>query len=421
MILITSRRSGEPDTCWRCLKVKFRVVVIIWIILLGICLIPVFMKPEVKTRDMVYYNAQVRSVEEGGQAPEGAVVLNMTDKDYLARLNTYLKNGALVMDITKDGVVTGKIVWDDQTEYEAVREHNMLIRNIIIWAAVAVCGTSLIVFIYLRYIRPFGKLKKFAGEIAKGNLDFPLEIGRSDFFGGFTESFDIMRTELKNARAKEAVLQKAKQEMLAELSHDIRTPLATISATCEVLEVKNPAPDITDKTGVIKAKAATIDSLIANMMSASLAEAEELKVDPREESAGLIAVMVNNLRDVGEVNVIGQLPECLLYFDPLRLEQVIDNVVGNSLKYAGTAIDIEYIRQDGGVVIKISDKGPGVNEDEITLITQKFYRGSESEGLAGSGLGLYLADYFMKKMEGDIAFHNAPEGGFVAEIFVRKV
>jgi signal transduction histidine kinase len=401
--------------------VKFRFIVIIWIILLGVCLIPVFMKTEVKTRDMVYYNAQVRNVEEGGEAPADAVVINVTDRDYQARLNTYLKNEALVMDITKDGALTGKIIWDDSAEYKASQEQNMLIRNIVIWAAVAVCGTALILFIYLRYIRPFGKLKKFAGEIAKGNLDFPLEIGRSDFFGGFTESFDIMRTELKDARAKEAALQKAKQEMLAELSHDIRTPLSTISATCEVLEVKNPTPDVTAKTGVIKSKVATIDSLIANMMSASLAEAEELKVKPREESSALIANMVNNLRDVGEVNVSGELPECLLYFDALRLEQVIDNVVGNSLKYAGTAIGIEYIRQDSGVVIKISDKGPGVKEDELTLITQKFYRGSESDGLAGSGLGLYLADYFMKKMEGDIAFHNAPEGGFVAEIFVRKV
>ena len=400
---------------------KFRFIVMAWIILLGGCLIPVFMRTEVQTRDMVYYNACVRDVESGGEVPEGAVVISPSDKDYEARLNAYLKNGALVMDITDDGMVTGKIIWDDSGEHKAAEERGMFVRGMIIWVAVAVCGTCLIVFIYLRYIRPFGKLRKFAGEVAKGNLDFPLEIGRNDFFGGFTESFDIMRTELQNARAKEASLQKAKQEMLAELSHDIRTPLATISATCEVLEVKNPTPDVTAKTGVIKSKASTIDSLISNMMSASLAEAEELRVDPREESSELIVTMVNNLRDVGEVNVSGKIPECLLYFDPLRLEQVIDNVVGNSLKYAGTAIDIGYTRQDSGVVIKISDKGPGVKEDELTLITQKFYRGSESEGLSGSGLGLYLADYFMKKMEGDIAFHNAPGGGFTAEIFVRKV
>lgn len=400
---------------------KFRYVVIIWIVLLAVCLIPVFSDQGALERDMVYYNSAASAVEAGGEAPDGAVILSVTDNDYQARLNDYIRREALIIDLTKDGALTGKIIWDDAASFRAEQEHRILIRNIIIWGAAALSGTGLIVFIYLRYIRPFGKLKKFAGEIAKGNLDFPLEIGRSDFFGGFTESFDIMRTELKDARAKEAALQKAKQEMLAELSHDIRTPLATISATCEVLEVKTPTPEVTAKTEIIRSKAATIDSLIANMMSASLAEAEELKVEPREESSLLIANMVNNLHDVGQLNVSGELPECLLYFDPLRLEQVIDNVVGNSIKYAGTAIDIVYSRQEGGVVIRISDKGPGVKEDELTLITQKFYRGSESEGRAGSGLGLYLADYFMKKMEGDIAFYNAQEGGFTAEIFVRKV
>ena len=84
-----------------------------WIILLGICLIPVFMRTEVQTRDMVYYNACVRDVESGGEVPEGAVVISPSDKDYEARLNAYLKNGALVMDIKDDGMVTGKIIWDD--------------------------------------------------------------------------------------------------------------------------------------------------------------------------------------------------------------------------------------------------------------------------------------------------------------------
>ncbi|SCW48767.1 Signal transduction histidine kinase [Ruminococcaceae bacterium YRB3002] len=400
---------------------KFRIVVICWILLLGLCLIPMLLKPSVTDRDMVYYNTQVNAIAGGGAVPDGCSVVWCTDRDYEARINSFYRSGALVMDIVQDGVVTGKAVWDDQSARDAVTERNMLTRMMIIWGAVACAGTVLLVYVYITYIRPFKKLHKFAGEVARGNLDFPLAMGRNDFFGGFTESFDIMRTELKNARAKEASMQKAKQEMLAEISHDIRTPLATISATCEVLEVKNPTPEVTSKTAVIRAKAATIDTLISNMMSASLAEASELKVEPREESSLLIGTMVDNLHDVGEITVKGELPECLLYFDPLRLEQVIDNIVGNSLKYAGTPIEVEYVRQDKGVVIRISDKGPGVPEEELSLVTQKFYRATGSEGREGSGLGLYLADYFMKKMEGAVEFYNASEGGFVAEVFVRKV
>ena len=399
---------------------KFRAIVIVWVILLAVLLIPLFRTAKTAERDMVYYNSVVEEIASGKSAPEGCTVLWVSDKNYKADLNTHLKNGCLVMDIVQDGTVTGKAVWSDADEIKAIYERDMFWKGMAIWLAAAVVGTTLIVFIYIRYIRPFNKLKKFTGEVAKGNLDFPLEVGRNDFFGEFTESFDIMREELKNARAKEASLQKAKQEMLAELSHDIRTPLATISATCEVLEVKNPTPDITSKTDVIRSKVATIDSLISNMMSASLEEVSQLKVEPSDNSSLLIKDMVASFKDVGEIIETGDVPECLLYFDPLRLEQVIDNIVGNSLKYAGTALTIEYIKSDSGIVIRISDKGPGVPEEELSLLTQKFYRGAEVAGKPGSGLGLYLADCFMQQMEGGLEIYNASEGGFVAEIFVRK-
>ena len=400
---------------------KFRTIVINWVILLLLLLIQLFWTTKAAERDMVYYNSVVESIASGESAPAGCTVLWISDKNYKADLNTHLKNGDLVMDIVQDGEITGKAVWSDSNEIIAGYERDTFRKGIMIWVAAAGIGTLLIVFIYFRYIRPFNKLKKFTGEVAKGNLDFPLEVGSNDFFGEFTESFDIMREELKNARAKEASLQKAKQEMLAELSHDIRTPLATISATCEVLEVKNPTPDVTSKTDVIKSKVATIDSLISNMMSASLEEVSQLKVEPSENSSLLIKDMVSSFKNVGEIIESGDVPECLLYYDPLRLEQVIDNIVGNSFKYAGTAVTIEYIKKDSGIVIRISDKGPGVPEEELSLLTQKFYRGKDVAGKPGSGLGLYLADYFMQKMEGGIEFYNASEGGFVAEIFVRKV
>ena len=400
---------------------KFKAIVITWVLLLAVLLIPLFWKTKTAERDMVYYNSVVEDIAAGKSAPEGCTFLWVSDQNYRSDLNSHIKNGDLVMDIVRDGTVTGKAVWNDSNEIIAGYERDMFRKGIAIWLSVAVVGTVLIVFIYVRYIRPFNKLKKFTGEVAKGNLDFPLEVGRNDFFGEFTESFDIMREELKNARAKEASLQKAKQEMLAELSHDIRTPLATISATCEVLEVKNPTPEVTSKTDVIKSKVATIDSLISNMMSASLEEVSQLKVEPSENSSLLIKDMVSSFKNVGEIIESGDVPECLLYYDPLRLEQVIDNIVGNSFKYAGTAVTIEYIKKDSGIVIRISDKGPGVPEEELSLLTQKFYRGKDVAGKPGSGLGLYLADYFMQKMEGGIEFYNASEGGFVAEIFVRKV
>ena len=386
---------------------------------MAVSLIPLFTyTPELK-RDMVYCMTVADSVSEGGEVPSGCVAIYKDDRDYVSRLNEYYKRNALVIDLDRDGEIIGKIIWDDTASLISAQKEAFVKRSLIVWGIALFSGMLILVFVYVNYIRPFKHLQKFTGEIAKGNLDFPLKMGRNNFFGAFTESFDIMREELKKAQEGKIRAEHAKQEMMAELSHDIRTPLATINATCEVLEIKSSDPDVTGKVGVIKSKAGTIDSLITNMMSAALEEAEELKVQPCEGTSLQIVTMIDNMRDVAVINVRNEMPECLLFYDPLRLEQVLDNIINNSVKYAGTPIDVEYIKQEKGIVIRISDKGPGVPEDELSVITQKFYRGSGSQGKPGSGLGLFLADYFMHKMEGDIVFYN--DDGLTVELFVRKV
>ena len=93
-------------------------------------------------------------------------------------------------------------------------------------------------------VRPFNKLSDFAASVSKGNLDVPLNMDRHNYFGAFTESFDRMREELKLSSEREAAANRSKQELVAELSHDIKTPVATFKATCEVMEIKYTDPDV---------------------------------------------------------------------------------------------------------------------------------------------------------------------------------
>lgn len=401
---------------------KFRNLIIIYLILIAALFAALFiLRPDsdISRGDMTYYYNQAKAVSEGAEPPADAVVIYLTDNNYEQMQVSYVRNNALILDIIRDGQIVGKIMWDDIENITDETANTFFGFSVITVVITAFTGLLLLILIYTRYIRPFNKLQTFAGQIAKGNLDYPLAYQKNAYFGAFTESFDIMREELKKARESEARAQKAKQEMMAELSHDIRTPLSTINATCEVIEVKSRDQDILDKTKIIKNKASTIDSLITNMMNASLEEALELKVTPVEESSLLINKMIDNIKDLGQITVTNEIPGCLLYYDPLRLEQVIDNIIGNSVKYAGTPITITYEAVDNGIVIKISDTGPGVDPDELSLLTQKFYRGNRSTGKPGSGLGLYLAKYFMQNMDGDIMFSS--DNGFTAQIYIRRV
>ena len=106
---------------------------------------------------------------------------------------------------------------------------------------------------------------------------------------------------------------------------------------------------------------------------------------------------------------LSEIPDCLLCADKLRLQQVLDNLFANSYKYAGTAIQATVYRNRDFLAIEIEDSGGGVGEEELPLLKQKFKRGKNAEGVEGAGLGLYISDYFIKEMKGELLLENTKE------------
>ena len=96
--------------------------------------------------------------------------------------------------------------------------------------------------------------------------------------------------------------------------------------------------------------------------------------------------------------------------DRLRLQQVFDNIFANSYKYADTKIDVDFLIDSKNLKIIIEDYGGGIKEEELPFIKEKFRRGDNSEGIEGAGLGLFISDYFMKEMGGEIVIENGENG-----------
>ena len=414
---------------------KIRYIAIVYTLLMLVCGLFLWSRISKETAfnvDMLDMNTKVDDISDKLSAGTSRDTLELqynckitflTDDNYDSVNNNFIRMDYSVFDYTVDGVIKGKIAFDARSA-----EHDALIRNSqvqLLWilGIVYAAGIILITVIWYFYIRPFNKLSDFAASVSKGNLDVPLNMDRHNYFGAFTESFDRMREELKLSNEREAAANRSKQELVAELSHDIKTPVATIKATCEVMEMKYKDPDVQDKVSVIKSKATSVEQLVDNMFRATLDDLDELKVTPREESSLIIEDMLGDLRFYGTVEQKGSVPECLISVDKLRLEQVIDNIAGNSFKYAGTPLEVEYKTEKDNIRVILSDRGPGVPEDELSLLTSKFYRGSAAEQSSkeGSGLGLYLASRFMEKMGGGIEVRNREGGGFTAEIIIRKV
>lgn len=386
-----------------------------------------FERTDAEGRDMVFYHEQRILAEQALQRGEdrerieqeyGGRILLFSDEDYEIALGGAYQNEALIMDL-KWGECVGKIIWNVSEQRYRSMERILYRRMLIMWGILLAGGLLLFGFFYVRFIRPFTQLQTFARQIAKGYLDFPLPMRKRQYFGAFTESFDLMREELKRAKESEYQANRSKRELVAELSHDIKTPIATIRATCEVLQVKEQNADTKAKVAVIHAKAGMVDALANNLFQASLEELEVLKVEPVEEQSPCIREMFEELKDYSEIHIEGDVPHCLVWMDRLRLRQVIDNVVSNSWKYAGTPVTVTFFETDQSLGIRIRDEGAGVETDELVLLGEKFYRGSNAKGKSGSGLGLYLAKLFMERMYGEIHFWQ--EEGFVVELSLKKV
>ena len=414
---------------------KIRIIAILYTIVILICGIVLWNKIDKGSSysiDMLDLNTKRDEIEskllEGSDIPSleneyNCRIVLVSDDDYESMNNYFIKEGMSVFDYFEDGVIAGKIAFNARAEEFAARTREARIQMLWVLGSVYAAGILLMFIIWYFYIRPFNKLSDFAASVSKGNLDVPLNMDRHNYFGAFTESFDRMREELKLSSEREAAANRSKQELVAEISHDIKTPVATIKATCEVMEIKYKEDDIQEKVSVIKSKATSVEHLIDNMFRATLDDLDELKVTPREESSLIIEDMLAGLRFYGTVEQKGSVPECLILVDKLRLEQVIDNIAGNSFKYAGTTLEVSYKSDADNIRVILSDRGPGVPEKELAMLTTKFYRGSEAAGSGkdGSGLGLYLASRFMEKMCGGLDLKNREGGGFTAEIVIKKV
>lgn len=341
---------------------------------------------------------------------EDGTVLLRTAEGLSESINAATAHRDTMLDIRQGEKVVGKLIVYNRADavYES-RKRTLalvfaaaaLVQTVVVLGCAAYLGRTL--------VRPFHKLEGFARRVAGGNLDIPLEMDRHNLFGAFTESFDLMRSELKKSRLAEAQANADKKELVAKLSHDIKTPVASIKAASEVGLALTDSERLRDNYTQIIRKADQINTLITNLFTATLEELQQLSVTPADMESGELAQLLESA-DYLHRSALPPIPPCLLYADRLRLQQVLDNIYANSYKYANTDIDLAITRENHRLVIAIEDFGGGVSEEELPLLKEKFRRGSNAGALEGAGLGLYISDYFMREMGGELIVENGAGG-----------
>ncbi|MCR4558174.1 MAG: HAMP domain-containing histidine kinase [Saccharofermentans sp.] len=337
-------------------------------------------------------------------------VLIRTESDMPVDLGRATTERYTIRDIKIDGEVVGKLlINNDFTSIKNETQKSYVSRFLIVVLVEAVIIALFLLWVYKSIVQPFDDLKEFAMDVASGNLDKPLKMDRGNIFGSFTESFDIMRTELNEARQKEYEAQRSKMELVSQLSHDIKTPVASIKALGELLEAQSTDPKSKERLNSIVTKADNIDVMVSDLFTEALTDLNELSVDVSEQESSILNGIIKDADYMDLISGI-HVEECIIVCDPIRTVQVVNNIISNSYKYAGTKIDLESYIDDDCLVVAFTDEGGGVSNDDLPMLTKRFRRGENAKGKPGSGLGLAIAYELMEKMDGDLEVANAEKG-----------
>lgn len=268
----------------------------------------------------------------------------------------------------------------------------------------------LLLYLFIRIIRPFEKISAYPTELAKGNLTAPLKDSKSKYFGKFLWGLDLLREKLERQKTAELALQKQNKTMVLSLSHDIKTPLGVIELYAKAIE-KDLYKDEQKKKEIAKSinsKCEEIRGYVNDIVKASGEDFLDFEVENGEfylsELMNSICSFYTEKLALLKINFsVDSFSDCIISGDLQRSVEVLQNIIENAAKYGdGKEISISFSREDECQLVHIRNSGCTLSEDELPHIFDSFWRGSNVGSNSGSGLGLYICRTLMHRMNGDI-------------------
>ncbi|MGQ9676182.1 MAG: sensor histidine kinase, partial [Chloroflexota bacterium] len=211
--------------------------------------------------------------------------------------------------------------------------------------------------------------------------------------------------------------EEASRQLVNNLSHELRTPLATLLTHLEVMDLANASPEIRARSlQILKAEAQRMTRLVNQMLEIgrleTSVEIERRPVDVLTLVERVVAQVAPQAEERGiRLSLEADTPLPTSAGDADRLQQVFLNLLDNAVKYCrpGDSVVVSLRGEAGGVRCAIQDTGPGIAAEHLPHLTSRFYRAASAE-VAGSGLGLALADEILRRHESSLQIESRTEG-----------
>lgn len=290
------------------------------------------------------------------------------------------------------------------------------------------------VWLYQSIVQPLEKLKTAALKIKNGNLDFNVIADTEDEIGEVCTAFEAMRIKLKDQIEVSMQYEKDNKELISNISHDLKTPITAIKGYVEgIRDGVADTPDKMDKyIRTIYNKATDMDKLIDELFLYSKLDSNSMNYsfvklnlkDYFEDCADEISMDLDSRGITFDYR--NYVPEdTIIIADPEQLKRVINNIVGNSVKYMAERpgyIGIHIKNEPEFVQVDIRDNGKGIAKKELPHIFERCYRtdASRNSSKGGSGLGLSIAKKIIEEHGGKIWANSVVGEGTTISFVLRK-
>ncbi|MBE0459428.1 ATP-binding protein [Pseudoalteromonas sp. KG3] len=378
----------------------------------------ILMHPRLAKRKLLYLNSDQPEHSITSRTPPNEIDLslinftkNMTPQIIFTEY--YQAFGPIKIDLPEGTFYLYEVDENHQTPF-FVR-----LRLMPIWlkVVIALLASLTLSFIFSRnLIAPINHLKQAAVKLANGDLTARADIdpNRQDELGVLGRDFNSMATQLEQ-------LISAQKRLLADISHELRSPLTRLKMATGLAQMQTPEANQTYLLRIEK-EANQLDKMIADVLQVSRLEANSQTLSLHQQSLQVIIDHVLNdaqfeaKQTNKQLLVEGQL-NIDIRCDESLIASALENVLRNAIKYAAHTITLSLSLSDA-IYIEISDDGPGVEPQNLTKLCEPFFRQSDARDRTsgGTGLGLAIAKNAIAAHAGSLTLHNSQPNGLCVRI-----
>lgn len=361
-------------------------------------------------KDIELYSQNLLKYFETNEVENSKVLISTSSGDYYE----YLKRD-------DDGKYAYYFMYDRLAWQDIISGFNNIILNSSLLAIII----SLVLGFFLSktITNPIVKIMHRAQNLAAGDFEQSLEVKSEDEIGKLTKAFNYMAKELKNTMNEQQKLDSMRKEFVANVSHELKTPITSIKSYSETL-LDGGLDDLETTVkflGVINTEADRMTRLVKDLLQLSRMDNQQMRWNMKSFNISkLILNVVERLQiqakaknQVLEVYLDGEI--CDVKGDRDRIEQVILNIIGNAIKYTPVGGEIKtYIRcLANDVEVVVEDTGIGIPAEDLPRIFERFYRvdKARSREMGGTGLGLAIAKDIVEAHGGSISAESELEEG----------